>query len=198
MALAVIDGVIDSPRARSQLADKPDAFFLEPDAVAETVYWLTQQKKSAWTFELEVRPFAETGELTSPSRFLFGNGEGLQAGRQWLLYPRNWASRHNVRERASRGHSGHLPGMAGVPKATYFNNRFSIIGYAIGQIERAQRSKKIRSVAARLPSENYMLGVFTRAALPCRRIVNGLRRRTLCSTPPTGGRHRPQLKAERD
>jgi NAD(P)-dependent dehydrogenase (short-subunit alcohol dehydrogenase family) len=59
VALAVIDGVIDSPQARSQLADKPDSFFLQPDAIAETVYFLTQQKKSAWTFELEVRPFAE-------------------------------------------------------------------------------------------------------------------------------------------
>jgi NAD(P)-dependent dehydrogenase (short-subunit alcohol dehydrogenase family) len=42
VALAVIDGVIDSPQARSQLADKPDSFFLQPDAIAETVYFLTQ------------------------------------------------------------------------------------------------------------------------------------------------------------
>jgi NAD(P)-dependent dehydrogenase (short-subunit alcohol dehydrogenase family) len=59
VALAVIDGVIDSPQARSRLPDKPDSFFLKTDAIAETVYFLTQQKKSAWTFELEVRPFAE-------------------------------------------------------------------------------------------------------------------------------------------
>jgi NADP-dependent 3-hydroxy acid dehydrogenase YdfG len=59
VALAIIDGVIDSPQARSQLPEKPDSFFLKPDAIAETVYFLTQQKKSAWTFELEVRPFAE-------------------------------------------------------------------------------------------------------------------------------------------
>jgi NAD(P)-dependent dehydrogenase (short-subunit alcohol dehydrogenase family) len=59
VALLVIDGVIDSPQARSQLLGKPDTFFIEPDAIAETVYFLTQQKKSAWTFELEVRPFAE-------------------------------------------------------------------------------------------------------------------------------------------
>jgi NAD(P)-dependent dehydrogenase (short-subunit alcohol dehydrogenase family) len=59
VALVVIDGVVDSPQARRQLPNKPDTFFMEPDAVAETVYWLGQQKKSAWTFELEVRPFAE-------------------------------------------------------------------------------------------------------------------------------------------
>jgi NAD(P)-dependent dehydrogenase (short-subunit alcohol dehydrogenase family) len=59
VALAIIDGVIDSPQARSQLPEKPDSFFLKPDAIAETVYFLTQQQKSAWTFELEIRPFAE-------------------------------------------------------------------------------------------------------------------------------------------
>src|ERR1019366_225119 len=38
----------------------------------------------------------------------------------------------------------------------------------------------------RLPSENCRLGAFTRAARPCPRILNGFRRRTLYSTPPTG------------
>jgi NAD(P)-dependent dehydrogenase (short-subunit alcohol dehydrogenase family) len=60
VALVVIDGVIDSPQMRSRLPDKPESFFIQPDAVAETVYFLTQQKTSAWTFELEVRPFAES------------------------------------------------------------------------------------------------------------------------------------------
>jgi NAD(P)-dependent dehydrogenase (short-subunit alcohol dehydrogenase family) len=59
VALVVIDGVIDSPQTRTWLPDKPDSFFLKPDDIAETVYFLTRQKKSAWTFELEVRPFAE-------------------------------------------------------------------------------------------------------------------------------------------
>lgn len=60
VALVIIDGVIDSPQTRSRLPDKPDKFFIEPDAVAETAYWLTQQRKSAWTFGLDVRPFAES------------------------------------------------------------------------------------------------------------------------------------------
>lgn len=59
VALVVIDGAIDSLQARRNLPEKPDSFFLQPSAIAETVYFLTQQKKSAWTFELEVRPFAE-------------------------------------------------------------------------------------------------------------------------------------------
>jgi short-subunit dehydrogenase len=59
VALVVIDGVVDSPQARRQLPDKPAEFFLQPSAIAETVYWLTRQRKSAWTFELELRPFGE-------------------------------------------------------------------------------------------------------------------------------------------
>jgi NAD(P)-dependent dehydrogenase (short-subunit alcohol dehydrogenase family) len=60
VALVIIDGVIDSPQAHSQLPDKHASFFLDPDAIADPVYFLTQQRRSAWTFELEVRPFAET------------------------------------------------------------------------------------------------------------------------------------------
>ncbi|MBO0734385.1 MAG: SDR family NAD(P)-dependent oxidoreductase, partial [Methylocapsa sp.] len=59
VALVVIDGVIDSAQARNQLPEKPDSFFLRPDDIAESVYFVTQQKKSAWTFELDVRPFSE-------------------------------------------------------------------------------------------------------------------------------------------
>ncbi len=55
----MIDGVVDLPRTRERLPDKPDTFFLDPDAVAETAYWLTQQPRSAWSFEVEARPFAE-------------------------------------------------------------------------------------------------------------------------------------------
>jgi len=59
VALVVIDGVIDIPRTRSFLKDKPDEFFLKADAIADTVYHLATQDRSAWTFELDVRPFGE-------------------------------------------------------------------------------------------------------------------------------------------
>jgi len=55
----MIDGVVDLPRTRERLPDKPDTFFLDPNAIAETAYWLTQQPRSAWSFEVEARPFAE-------------------------------------------------------------------------------------------------------------------------------------------
>ncbi len=56
----VIDGVIDIPSTRQRMPDKGDDFFLKPDAIADAVYSLTQQHPSAWTFELDIRPFGET------------------------------------------------------------------------------------------------------------------------------------------
>ena len=41
------------------MADKPDDFFIKPDDVAETAWWLTRQPRSAWSFEVEARPFGE-------------------------------------------------------------------------------------------------------------------------------------------
>lgn len=60
VALIVVDGVVDLPRSRERLKDKPDSFFVQPDAVAETALRLVQQHRSAWSFEVEARPFGET------------------------------------------------------------------------------------------------------------------------------------------
>jgi hypothetical protein len=51
--------VIDMPVTRGFLPDRPDDFFLQPDAIAETVYHLVHQDRSAWTFEVDLRPFGE-------------------------------------------------------------------------------------------------------------------------------------------
>jgi NAD(P)-dependent dehydrogenase (short-subunit alcohol dehydrogenase family) len=55
----VIDGVIDLERTRAAMPDKADDFFLKPDDIAASVLQLTRQPRSAWTFELDVRPFSE-------------------------------------------------------------------------------------------------------------------------------------------
>ena len=60
VALIVIDGVVDLPRTRQMMPGKPDAFFVAPDDVAATAAFLVAQPRSAWTFELEARPFGET------------------------------------------------------------------------------------------------------------------------------------------
>jgi len=59
VAYVVVDGVIDMPTTRAFLPDRPDDFFLKPDAIAETVLSIVRQDRSAWTFELDVRPFGE-------------------------------------------------------------------------------------------------------------------------------------------
>lgn len=59
VAMVIIDGVVDLPRTREKMPEKPDSFYVQPDAVAATVFWLSQQSASAWTFEVEARPFAE-------------------------------------------------------------------------------------------------------------------------------------------
>ncbi len=59
VAYVVIDGIIDLPRTREQMPDKPDNFFMSPDDIAQTVFFLTQQPPQAWTFELDLRPFGE-------------------------------------------------------------------------------------------------------------------------------------------
>ena len=59
VAYVVIDAVIDTPVMRAFFAGKPDEFFAKPDDIAESVAHLVAQKRSAWTFELDLRPYIE-------------------------------------------------------------------------------------------------------------------------------------------
>jgi NAD(P)-dependent dehydrogenase (short-subunit alcohol dehydrogenase family) len=58
-AYVIIDAVVDLPSTRARMPDTPDSFFAKPDDIAESVYFLARQPKSAWTFELDLRPFGE-------------------------------------------------------------------------------------------------------------------------------------------
>ncbi|MEM8779235.1 MAG: SDR family NAD(P)-dependent oxidoreductase [Cyanobacteria bacterium P01_G01_bin.49] len=55
----IVDGVINLERTRQAMPDKSDDYFMSPDDIAESVFFLTQQPPSAWTFELDLRPFGE-------------------------------------------------------------------------------------------------------------------------------------------
>ncbi len=57
VAHVVVDGGILSSR-RPAAADHPDAL-LDPDAIAETYLHLVEQHRSAWAWEIEVRPWVE-------------------------------------------------------------------------------------------------------------------------------------------
>ncbi|MGE5095694.1 MAG: SDR family NAD(P)-dependent oxidoreductase [Betaproteobacteria bacterium] len=54
----VIDGAIRNP-GRVEPPDKPDSM-LDPMAIAETYLRIYQQPRSAWTWEMELRPWLET------------------------------------------------------------------------------------------------------------------------------------------
>lgn len=60
VSYVVIDGVIDLPRTRAAMPGTSDDFFLRPDDIAAAVYTLVMQPKSAWSFEVDLRPFGET------------------------------------------------------------------------------------------------------------------------------------------
>ena len=59
----IIDGVIDGERAKKQFPDyvqsKGKEGLLQLDAIAETYWAIHQQHPSAWTHELDLRPFKE-------------------------------------------------------------------------------------------------------------------------------------------
>ncbi len=60
VAYVAIDAVISLPWTRERYADKPDDFFCYPEDIAEHVWQVTHQPKSAWTFDTVIRPFGET------------------------------------------------------------------------------------------------------------------------------------------
>lgn len=59
VAHVVIDGQIDSPRVRARLPDREPKTFLDPAAIAETYWSLYAQDASAWSHEVDLRPFVE-------------------------------------------------------------------------------------------------------------------------------------------
>ncbi|MGH6921181.1 MAG: SDR family NAD(P)-dependent oxidoreductase [Geminicoccaceae bacterium] len=54
----VIDGGVRAA-GRPEPADRPDSM-LDPDAIAQTYMWVLKQPRSAWTWEVELRPWVET------------------------------------------------------------------------------------------------------------------------------------------
>jgi short-subunit dehydrogenase len=60
VAYFVIDAVIDVPWTRQMYASKPDDFFIRPAAIADEVWHVAHQERSAWAFDVELRPFGES------------------------------------------------------------------------------------------------------------------------------------------
>jgi len=60
VAYVLIDAVIDLEWTRKRFADAPDDFFIKPAAIANEIWHVAHQDRSAWSFNVEVRPFRET------------------------------------------------------------------------------------------------------------------------------------------
>jgi short-subunit dehydrogenase len=60
VAYVLIDAVIDLEWTRKRWPDAPDVFFIKPAAIADEVWHVVHQDRSAWSFNVEVRPFRET------------------------------------------------------------------------------------------------------------------------------------------
>jgi len=63
VASVIIDGMIDSQRVRERFPERaaqlPPEGMLKPDDIAEIYWQLHQQPRSTWSFEADLRPWAE-------------------------------------------------------------------------------------------------------------------------------------------
>jgi len=60
VAYVNVDGAIDMPVVRQHLSHLKDEDLLKPAAIADTFWFLAHQDPSAWSHELDVRPFKES------------------------------------------------------------------------------------------------------------------------------------------
>ena len=60
VAYVVVDAVIDLEWTRKRYSDRPDEFFIKPAAIADEVWHVVHQNSSAWSFNVELRPFGES------------------------------------------------------------------------------------------------------------------------------------------
>lgn len=63
VATIVVDGVVDGDRVKELapqlLADKPEDGAVSPEGVAETFWQIHGQPRTAWTHEIDLRPYSE-------------------------------------------------------------------------------------------------------------------------------------------
>jgi NAD(P)-dependent dehydrogenase (short-subunit alcohol dehydrogenase family) len=59
VAYVVIDAVIDLEWTRKRWPERPDDFFIKPVAIANEIWHVVHQDRSAWSFNVEIRPFGE-------------------------------------------------------------------------------------------------------------------------------------------
>lgn len=59
VAVLIVDGIVDEPVMRERMSDHPDDFFMQPADIADAAMGIVNQPRTAWTFELDLRPYGE-------------------------------------------------------------------------------------------------------------------------------------------
>jgi NAD(P)-dependent dehydrogenase (short-subunit alcohol dehydrogenase family) len=59
VAFLMIDAVINVPWALKMFRDKPEDFFADSVTIADEIWHIAHQPRSAWSFNYELRPYAE-------------------------------------------------------------------------------------------------------------------------------------------
>eukprot|EP00392_Amoebophrya_sp_AT5.2_P010437 g10497.t1 len=62
---AVIDGIVEMPKTRQWMPNKPTEQFLDPVQIAETYWYLANQDKRCWSTEVNVAPGAVMDTMAS-------------------------------------------------------------------------------------------------------------------------------------
>ena len=60
VAYVTIDAVIDLPWTRQMAPEAPDEYFIQPRNIAAECWHVAHQARTAWSFDVEIRPFGET------------------------------------------------------------------------------------------------------------------------------------------
>jgi short-subunit dehydrogenase len=55
----IIDAAVDGPFARNLRPGETDDFFIQPGDIAQAIWYLEQQPRNCWTFEMDIRPHRE-------------------------------------------------------------------------------------------------------------------------------------------
>lgn len=61
----IIDGIVDMPKTRMWMPNKPDDEFMKPDAIAETYWNLANQPRSAWSSEVNLAASGAYGTIAT-------------------------------------------------------------------------------------------------------------------------------------
>jgi len=59
VSLIIVDGAVGGPVTRARQPDRPEDTYMDPAAIAGIALGLVRQDRSAWSFEVDARPFNE-------------------------------------------------------------------------------------------------------------------------------------------